>query len=75
MMNVEMQNFQKEKWKGDDNLLTCIEDDDPTLVIFDVVDRGKNITSTTCQKMAVFGMTWHVLHGVSVTLIGCAVCQ
>ena len=47
MMNAEMLKFQQEKRKGDDNSLTCIEDDDPTLVIFDVVNCGKNVTGTT----------------------------
>ena len=75
MMNAEVQKFQQKKQKEDDNSLTCIKDDNPTLVIFDAVNRGKDVTSTTCQKMAVFGTTRHVLHGVSATLIGCAVCQ
>ena len=54
MMNTEMQNFQQKKWKGDNDL---------TLVIFDVVNHGKNVTGAIRQKTAVFGMTRHVLHG------------
>ena len=65
MMNAEVQNFQQKKWKEDDNLLTCIEDNNLTLVILDVVNRGKNVTGTT----------WHVLHGALVTLTGHAICQ
>ena len=75
MMNAEVQNFQQKKWKEDDNLLTCIEDNNLTLVILDVVNRGKNVTGTTRQRTAVFGTTRHVLRGVSTTLIGRAACQ
>ena len=75
MINTEMQNFQQEKRKGDDNSLTCIEDYYPTLVILDVVNRGKNVTGTTRQRMAVFGTTQHVLRKVSMALIGHTACQ
>ena len=75
MKNAEVQNFQQKKWKRDNNSLTCIEDDDPTLVIFDVVNCGKNIIGATHQKTAVFGMTWHILCGALATLIGHAICQ
>ena len=47
MMNTEMYNFWQEKRKGDDNLLTCIEDYDLILVILDVVNREKNVTGMT----------------------------
>ena len=75
MMNAEVQNFQQKKWKRDNNSLTCIKDDDLTLVIFEAVNCGKNVTGATRQKTAVFGTTWHVLGRAQATLIGHTVCQ
>ena len=75
MMNTEMQNFQQKKWNRDDNSLTCIEDNDPTLVIFDIVNHGKNVISATCYKTAVFDATRHVFCGALAILIGHTICQ
>ena len=37
---------------------------------FYIANCGKNTTSASCYRMAVFGMTQHVLHGSWVILIG-----